>query len=77
MFFKLKSRLRAFLAKQRATSEPERTEQALTMLRIIAGGFMIPHGISALTGGGQSMAVIALTRNGFEPSSMAIWLSCF
>ena len=52
-----------------AEREQRNGEIAFTMVRVGAGGIVIPHGLSQLLGGTQSIAAAALARNGFEPSS--------
>lgn len=47
---------------------------AFTLLRIGAGIIVIPHGISQLTGGNDSVAQITLAQVGVAPSSMASYL---
>lgn len=47
---------------------------AFTLLRVGAGIIVIPHGISQLTGGNNSIAQTALAQVGVTPSSMAGYL---
>jgi uncharacterized membrane protein YphA (DoxX/SURF4 family) len=54
--------------------EDRASDLAFTMIRVCAGGIVIPHGISQLMGGVQSMAVAALTQNGIEPSRKTAYL---
>jgi len=51
-----------------AEREQRNGEIAFTMVRVGAGGIVIPHGLSQLLGGTRSIAAVALARNGFEPS---------
>jgi putative oxidoreductase len=50
---------------------------AFTLLRVAAGIIVIPHGVSQLIGGNESLAQSALAQIGISPSPLASYLIIF
>jgi uncharacterized membrane protein YphA (DoxX/SURF4 family) len=57
--------------------EERSDEVAFTIIRVTAGGILIPHGISELVSGGQSMAALAFSEIGLVPIGATSYVIVF
>jgi len=60
-----------------AEREERREVLSFTFLRLVAGGILIPHGVSQLFGANESIAALALAQSRFVPTANMVFMIIF